>query len=40
MADDQHVQSLIEEAQEAASKPMTFKDRNPMSERWFGQLAG
>ena len=29
MPDDQHVQSLIQEAQQAASKPMTFTDLKP-----------
>ena len=29
MPDDQHVQSLIQEAQQAARKPMTFKDLKP-----------
>ena len=29
MPDDQHVQLLIQEAQEATNKPMTFKDLKP-----------
>jgi len=29
MPNDQHVQSLIQEAQEAASRPMAFKDLKP-----------
>lgn len=39
MADDNHVQSLIQEAQEAASKPMTFKDLKPY-ERAMVQAIG
>lgn len=29
MAEDKHIESLVQEAQEAARKPMTFKDLKP-----------
>ncbi len=39
MADDMHIERLIREAQEAACKPMAFKDLKPHERAMVGAIG-